>query len=213
MASNPLQDANEVELMLKEQMAPSKENLIEPPPAEKGLDDSEYTSICGKADVLQCCPSPHQLKDATLCNRLVMACFAVVLLWMSSLSVALSIVQHAIPTPATEAVYTTCNYALEVSSSERKDYIACADRQLASCDLAFDEAIEGTLTTVLGNFDYNYELLEAAKGAQEACAAAVTNAQAALGAWQEGGADYTIAYDTAVCEDDDVNQCTVACSL
>jgi len=213
MASNPLQDANEVELMLKEQMAPSKENLIEPPPAEKGLDDSEYTSICGKADVLQCCPSPHQLKDATLCNRLVMACFAVVLLWMSSLSVALSIVQHAIPTPATEAVYTTCNYALEVSSSERKDYIACADRQLASCDLAFDEAIEGTLTTVLGNFDYNSELLEAAKGAQEACAAAVTNAQAALGAWQEGGADYTIAYDTAVCEDDDVNQCTVACSL
>jgi len=199
--------------MLKEQMEPSKESLTEPPPAEKGLVDSEFTSICGKADVLQCCPSPYQLNDATLCNRLVMASFAVVLLWMSSLSVALSIVQHAIPTPASEAVYTTCNYALEVSSSERKDYIACADRQLAACDSAFDDAIEGTLTTVLSNFDYNSELLEAAKAAQRACATAATNAQAALGAWQEGGSDYTISYDASVCEDDDVSQCIVACSL
>lgn len=71
-------------------------------------DENEFTSVCGRADYLNCCPSRHQIEDGTLCNRLVMATFAVILLWISSLQVALSIVQMVIPTPTTTSVFSSC---------------------------------------------------------------------------------------------------------
>ena len=174
----------------------------------------EHTSICGSADFLNCCPSKHQMNDSTLCNRLVMASFAVVLLWMSSLGVALSIVQWAIPTPTTEAVYSSCSYAYDVAANERTGYIECAQRQLDSCDDRFAEAIDGTLSTVLANFAYNTDLLNTAKQQQAMCADASTSAQAALGEWQKGGTAQGIDYDQQTCQDtSQLSTCFVDCSL
>jgi hypothetical protein len=92
--------------------------------------DNDLTSFCGTCDVMNCCPSRQQLNDMTLCNRMVMATVAVILLWTSSLGVSLAIVRYALPTPANGAVYTTCSYAYEVSADERNSYIDCANRQI-----------------------------------------------------------------------------------
>lgn len=92
--------------------------------------ENNLTSFCGACDVLNCCPSRQQLNDLTLCNRMVMATVAVILLWTSSLGVSLAIVRYALPTPANGAVYTTCSYAYQVSSDERSAYIDCAERQI-----------------------------------------------------------------------------------
>eukprot|EP00613_Pedinella_sp_CCMP2098_P038604 CAMPEP_0171801022 /NCGR_PEP_ID=MMETSP0991-20121206/72015_1 /TAXON_ID=483369 /ORGANISM="non described non described, Strain CCMP2098" /LENGTH=214 /DNA_ID=CAMNT_0012412619 /DNA_START=208 /DNA_END=849 /DNA_ORIENTATION=- len=153
-------------------------------------DDEDQQSVCGKADLFKCCPTKQQVNDATFCNRMVMASVAVVMLWTSSLSVALSIVQYAIPAPSSDAVYSVCSYAYDVSANERSAYIACADRQLDSCNDAFTESIEETLGTVLENFEFNTAL------------------------WQEGGTEQVIEYDLSKCADpSDLATCPVDCSL
>mmetsp|Transcript_29098 Transcript_29098/g.59526 ORF Transcript_29098/g.59526 Transcript_29098/m.59526 type:complete len:999 (-) Transcript_29098:133-3129(-) len=177
-------------------------------------DDEDQQSVCGKADLFKCCPTKQQVNDATFCNRMVMASVAVVMLWTSSLSVALSIVQYAIPAPSSDAVYSVCSYAYDVSANERSAYIACADRQLDSCNDAFTESIEETLGTVLENFEFNTALLETSRTTQTRCAGASTNAQAALGVWQEGGTEQVIEYDLSKCADpSDLATCPVDCSL
>ena len=198
----------EVELFLNKQEGErEKDDRV-----EKDFEvQNEFSSICGTADFLNCCPSKHQLSDSTLCNRMVMALFAVIMLWSTSLGVALSIVRWVIPTPTTEAVYSSCSYAYEVSADERSAYLACADRQLGACDEAFDEAVDGTLATALANLDYNTALLDRARLEQAACAAASTTAQAALGAWQEGGTEHVMAYDGA-CDPSDLGGCAKPCS-
>lgn len=177
-------------------------------------DDVDNQSICGQADVFNCFPTKQQVNDATFCNRMVMASVAVVMLWTSSLSVALSLVQSVIPKPSTDAVYSACSYAYEVSTNERSAYIACTDRQLDQCNEAFTEAIDETLGEVLKNFDYNTNVLQESRDAQGRCAGAATTAQAALGVWTEGGHTQVIQYDTSGCSDpSDLSTCPVSCSL
>ena len=156
--------------------------------ADTAADDergpSPYSSVCGTADVFHCCPTTQEVHEATLCNRLVMASFAVVLLWVSSLGVALSIVQYFVQAPSTDAVFSACSYAYQVSADERDSYVKCADRQIEACTSAFEESIEESLAEVFANSDYNAEILTSARAVQALCSAAATTAQAALGEWQ-----------------------------
>jgi len=99
-----------------------------------------------------------------------------------------------------------------VTSNERATYLACVDRQLDSCEDAFDESIAEVVADVEANFEYNEALLEEAETYQSACATAFTTAQAAISEWQETGSDYEIYYDSATCADDDLSLCEVDCS-
>ena len=148
-----------------------------------------HVSICGTADVCHCCPTKQDMSEATLCNRLVVATFAVVLLWLSSLGVALSIVQWVIVAPTTDAVYSSCSYAYQVSADERDSYVKCVDRQVESCGKSFDKSIAESLDAVLSNGNYNTALLQSARSIQAECSTAATTAQAALGSWQVGVAN------------------------
>lgn len=84
----------------------------------KDVGDNEFDD----GNFLSCCPPREKFHDATLLNRLLMASVAVILLWCSSLNIAMSLVAKAIPTPRAESVYSTCSYAYEVASVERESY-------------------------------------------------------------------------------------------
>uniref|UniRef100_A0A7S2RH00 Uncharacterized protein n=1 Tax=Rhizochromulina marina TaxID=1034831 RepID=A0A7S2RH00_9STRA len=173
----------------------------------------DYVSICGRADVLHCCPSQHQCQDGTLMNRLAMASFAVVLLWMSSLAVAVSLVRYVVASPTTDAVFASCSYAYDVAEDERDSYLACVDRQLDMCNDVYDTALGDALLRVETNFAFNKDLLDSAEDAQAACAAATTTVQAALDEWTQGGVDQEIEYATVCGDDDDLTTCAVSCSV
>ena len=97
---------------------------------------------------------------------------------------ALSIVQYFVQAPSTDAVFSACSYAYQVSADERDSYVKCADRQIEACTSAFEESIEESLAEVFANSDYNAEILTSARAVQASCSAAATTAQAALGEWQ-----------------------------
>lgn len=63
--------------------------------------DTDSDSICGAFDPLSCCPSNGQVADGTLVNRMMMAAFAVILLWSTSLSIAgAGLRERCSPTPS-----------------------------------------------------------------------------------------------------------------
>lgn len=103
------------------------------------------------------------MKDSTLCNRLAVATFAVILLWMSSLAVSLSIVRYYIASPSTDAVYSACGYAHSQTTAEHDSYNGCAKRQLQSCRQNFDATVEESLTRAEANSKFNNDLLTAAE--------------------------------------------------
>ena len=175
--------------------------------------DGDHVSVCGTADIFNCCPSKHQIREATLCNRLVMATFAVVCLWLSSLGVCLSIVQWVIATPTADAVYSSCSYAYQIAVDERDAYKACVDRQLGTCSGAFRESIQDSLDTVLDAFTHNTDLIQRARSLQASCSSATTTMQAGLGKWQEGGTNNIIHYNSDTCPEEDPAACKVHCSM
>mmetsp|Transcript_20709 Transcript_20709/g.26936 ORF Transcript_20709/g.26936 Transcript_20709/m.26936 type:complete len:991 (+) Transcript_20709:124-3096(+) len=205
-SDQPIKKEREVEAFLEKQNA----KKISPRDFEV---DNDLTSFCGTVDILNCCPSRQQLNDLTLCNRMVMATVAVILLWTSSLGVSLAIVRYALPTPSNAAVYSTCSYAFEVSSEERSAYIDCAERQVDLCDEIFEETSADILAVALENGEYNSDLLTKAKAHQASCATSTTTVQASLGVWQDGGLRNEVEYDSTVCDDDDLANCEVGCSL
>jgi hypothetical protein len=141
---------------------------------------------------------------------MAMASFAVILLWLSSLAVAVSLVRYVVASPTTESLYASCSYAYDVSVEEKQSYEACVNRQLDRCQEVYNDAVDETVGTVETNFDYNTDLLDSIKAIQSSCSDAVTTVKAALGDWQEGGTQQVIYYTCD--DDDDLSNCVVRCS-
>ena len=152
-------------------------------------DDEAYA--CGGACV---CVTNGQLRDGTLVNRMILCGFAIVLVWASSLSVAVFIANSSISSPTADAVQGACESAFDLAKDEKADYVQCVDRQLAQCDKDFETSLNEMVAATNAQMEANAVFVEDVQHAQESCQDALGRAQAALSEWLRGGADHRVSY-------------------
>ena len=76
----------------------------------------------------------EQRNSRILCNRIIVCLFALCLLWITSLQVALSIIDIYVSTPSLDSVITGCRHSYDIIVSHKKAFGDCVDRQLIQCN-------------------------------------------------------------------------------
>ena len=117
-------------------------------------------SCLGCLDPLRCCPTREEVRDGSLVNRLLFSLFAVTLLWVSCLDLAVRVTTWFITSPTLDSVWNRCSYAYESAKQQNDDYQACVSRQLMRCDDAFSSALDDEIAQVESAFRTNEALLE-----------------------------------------------------
>lgn len=143
-------------------------------------------------------PKAAPARDAPVRCRLLLALFAVSLMWMCSLSVAVAVTGLVVSVPATTLVRSTCDDAYATTKDARSDYVDCVDAQLDRCETAYVATAELAFGENAAALRANAAALDAYAGTQAACSAAVTTAMSALDAWQSLDTAHAIPY---VCDD------------
>jgi hypothetical protein len=103
-------------------------------PAKKNfkISDEDESCVGDMLDPCGVCITKGELRDGTLINRLLMCCFAIVLLWASSFSTAVYIANSSVSSPLFTSVRDSCDATYDQSKKQKQDYVACVDRQVSS---------------------------------------------------------------------------------
>ena len=120
-------------------------------------------SCLGCLDPLRCCPTREEVRDGSLVNRLLFSLFAVTLLWVSCLDLAVRVTTWFITSPTLDSVWNRCSYAYTSAKQQNDDYQACVSRQLMRCDSAFSSALDDEIAQVESAFRTNEALLEVSR--------------------------------------------------
>jgi len=145
-------------------------------------------------------PKPRLILDPTRVNRLLVCIFAVVLLWGTTLRVAIAVTQAALPSTTVEAVYDSCEYAFDEALRQEGLYAECAGAQMRSCERSLDEQFSRELEASRSAAASNAATIEAASSSRTQCSADMTDALSLLSAWvalndvAENGAVYELAF-------------------
>lgn len=91
------------------------------------------------------------------CNRVIVCMLVVSMLWLTSLQVAIGIVDSYISTPTMTAVIKGCDYSYNVVSEERTAFGKCVTNQLIDCNTELTTSYIDEKAKVA-----NYESLNAA---------------------------------------------------
>lgn len=81
----------------------------------------------------------YEIKHRHACERALMACFAVSLLWLTSLAVAQSIVYNQIVGPSMQSVVLGVETANNMTELQRAAYVVCANQTVLDCNTTFME--------------------------------------------------------------------------
>jgi hypothetical protein len=76
----------------------------------------------------------QQYSKQKLFYRLFFCCIAIGLLWITTLDLAITIVQSSIPSPVLNSVVNSCHTAYTYVQIERKNYEKCGEIQTQQCD-------------------------------------------------------------------------------
>jgi hypothetical protein len=76
-----------------------------------------------------------QRNSRIFCNRVIVCFMALGLLWMTSLQIAIGIIDVFIKSPSMDAVINACKQSYDVVAVSKKQSGDCVDRQLARCNL------------------------------------------------------------------------------
>ncbi|KAH9255067.1 hypothetical protein BASA81_006826 [Batrachochytrium salamandrivorans] len=79
----------------------------------------------------------YEIKHRHACERALMACFAVSLLWLTSLAVAQSIVYNQIVGPSMQSVVVGVETAVNMTELQRNAYETCANITVLACNATF----------------------------------------------------------------------------
>lgn len=143
-------------------------------------------------------PRPPARRDGTLRCRLLLSLFAVSLMWMCSLSVAVAITGLVVAVPDADLVRATCDRAYRTTRAARSDYVSCVGAQLDRCEAFYASHAEAAVAATTDALAANAATLDAHAATRAACSSAVTTALGALDAWQALDTAHAVPY---VCDD------------
>ena len=93
------------------------------------------------------------------CNRLMICILAISLLWVTSLQIAIGIVDTYISAPSMNAVIVSCENSYNILSDEKDAFGECVARQLEDCNTELTTAYTEENARVTSYQAYNAEIL------------------------------------------------------
>ena len=129
-----------------------------------------------------------------LVNRILMCCFALCLLWVTTLQVSVAIVSGQILVPTIAAVIDSCSFSYAAIEKERTYYSACVDRQLSVCQAQYTKAYSAEAARVAQTEITNNQIVNNFKTVVSNCSNSFSNAKQSLKAWIDGGVNYAIPF-------------------
>lgn len=95
--------------------------------AELVVDEREMNKIVENEE--------DQRNSRIFCNRVIVCFMALGMLWMTSLQIAIGIIDVFIKSPNMDAVINACKQSYDVVAVSKKQSGDCVDRQLVRCNL------------------------------------------------------------------------------
>eukprot|EP01041_Mallomonas_annulata_P000884 gene884-1716_t len=135
-------------------------------------------------------------EDHKFINRMMMCGFAVCILWITSLQVALSLVDIFIPTPNTMNVINTCSFLFKESIHQRDQFKSCAFLQMKSCSNELKYSQTHEQNRISNAHNHNIDLIAKAKAIHNTCAHNYINTQNAMSTWRSYSVTNEIPYQT-----------------
>ncbi len=86
--------------------------------------------------------------ESTHCNRLLLCCLSICLLWVTTLKAAVELATIYIEVPTFKGVSSICKDGYQVTNNEKEKYTRCTTEQIASCNTKFDEYVTAESTRI-----------------------------------------------------------------
>jgi hypothetical protein len=130
-------------------------------------------------------PSSLKISPQTkkLSYRLFFCCISIGLLWITTLDLAINIVQYSIPSPTTQAVIDTCRSAYYRTTAERQSYELCANIQSQQCHNDFENSLIREIDRNNDVLDFNAAVNVKVKLHQQSCQGNLDITMDALASW------------------------------
>jgi hypothetical protein len=117
--------------------------------------------------------------------RILVCLLAVILLWITTLQLAVDITKSYISVPALSYTISTCKESYRLVNSQRMEYEACAERQTAACNLELDVAHQAELFRVESAQAAHNALLQTVKIRESRCSARWDGLKSSILAYKE----------------------------
>jgi hypothetical protein len=118
-----------------------------------------------------------------LTSRLFFCCISIGLLWITTLDLAINIVQSSIPSPTTQSVIDSCRLAYSQTTQERHNYEVCANIQSEQCRIDFKNSLLREMDRSNLVLDENTEINLQVASHQQTCQYNLDQTMNALAAW------------------------------
>lgn len=118
-------------------------------------------------------------------NRMIICTIAVTLIWMTTLRMAVGLVDMFITAPSATHVWNTCSFSKDVVEDQSEFYEVCANKQVDTCNNDLSLAATQERQKVETNILFNEGLVSDARWVQSECESSVVMGQSALRGWQE----------------------------
>lgn len=129
-------------------------------------------------------------------NRLWICTFSICLLWLSSLEVAVNVVEHYVVVPQFSDVLQSCQYAYNLVVIEQNHYSTCVHLQSAHCRTAFDATFQYQLDLMKYSESFNNKVVNMHKTTQLNCSHSVTQSKYSINMWSSQSIQNSIPYTT-----------------
>jgi len=128
---------------------------------------------------------PQSEEWVKLAHRMFFCIVAVLLLWLTTLTLAYQIVHSSIPSPVFSSVIQSCRYAYSETINQRNNYAQCASIQSSLCQKSLQRAYRNEVErsdNVLKQYD---DLLHISQEHHSVCRNALTETVESLQGWIE----------------------------
>jgi hypothetical protein len=127
-------------------------------------------------------------------HRICLCGLSLMLLWATTLRVAIGIVGLVFSSPEFSRVHNACTFAYEQISDQRTRYEDCVYREMLVCDRELLQSYEREKTRSTKYLNRNQEAVDALKYANQNCSLSLGGSSSALREWASAGANDPIAY-------------------
>lgn len=129
----------------------------------------ELSSAFNLQHIFRCFSPLEKQVDHHLMNRMKVCFLGVILMWSSTLRVAVFISQNTVVVPVFSDIFSACRAALSVIQDERTFYIHCVDSQGSTCQSNLESAILSEEKRIYDESIKNEAILEDVAGTRIDC--------------------------------------------
>ncbi len=129
-----------------------------------------------------------------LMNRLLVCTMAIILLWVTSLQVVVTVINTQFSAPTLDTVISLCMSGYAVVMQQQASYHACVSHELLVCNTDLLVSSNDEVNRMNTRETSNFQLLTELQSLQQNRSLSSSLAQSSIRAWLQQGSEYSVPY-------------------